>query len=166
MQLEVIGINDIPGGHTQTHKKWIARTVPGPVLGPVLGPGPVPDRSRDQSQDRSWQSQDRGLVQDRSSTGPRTSPRTGGLVLGPVLGLVLTGLGSRSGIESWCDRWYWVPIQCHLKPPFRTGTQDTGQGPRSSLPATKPARAVIDVLVVVEDPWIYSARESNGPSGN
>ena len=45
-----------------------------------------------------------------------------------------------------------------------TGTQDTGQGPRSSLPATKPARAVIDVLVVVEDPWIYSARESNTSS--
>ena len=48
---------------------------------------------------------------------------------------------------------------CHLKPlqtRFRTGTQDTGQGPRSSLPATKPLTSL--------DPWIYSARESNTSS--
>ena len=76
------------------------------------------------------------------------------------------GPGSSPGVTAGIGSQFKL-LCCHLKPlqtPFRTGTQDTGQGPRSSLPATKPARAVIDVLVVVEDPWIYSARESNTSS--
>ena len=128
--------------------------------------------------------------QDRSRTGPGTGPGTSPET-SPVVSDQGTGPGvwswnwSRTRDQSQ-DRRDWSQAQdqswdrsgsgiesqfkllcCHLKPlqtPFRTGTQDTGQGPRSSLPATKPARAVMDVLVVVEDPWIYSARESNTSS--
>ena len=110
MQLEVIGIHDGPGGH-------------------------APKAQKVDCQDRS---------------GSRTGPEKP--VLGPVLGLVLLLLlvvtspgqdrfqdwSNRSRIESWCDRWYRIPLQtaadtwCHLKPPdtcflqcrcFRTGTR-------------------------------------------
>ena len=169
MQLEVIGINDSP---------WGTRPNPQKVDSQDRSPSPGSCfRLLVVSQNRSWDLPD-------PRTGPGTSPRTGpgtspgtGPGTSPRTGVWFWDClrsqdwsdrswdQSRTG--SWCDRWYWVPIQCHLKPlqtPFRTGTQDTGQGPRSSLPATKPARAVIDVLVVVEDPWIYSARESNTSS--
>ena len=69
-------------------------------------------------------------------TGPGTLVVSDYLVLGPVLGPVWE---AGPGIESWCDRWYFKLLWCDLKKlqkTFRTGTQDTGQGPRSSLIAT------------------------------
>ena len=160
----------VPGGHARTHKKWISRTGPGtgPGTGPKTSPGTSPGPVLGLVLG-PWFCCFRLLV---SQNGPETTGPTGpGTGPGTSPG---TSLGSRSR---------------ELQKTFRTGTQDTGQGPRLSLIATslggptalflgpaqrhKPARAVIDgravscltfplILVVVEDPWI--SRESNTSS--
>ena len=166
----------IPGGHARTHKKWIPRTGPGTGTGPGTSPETGPGTLVLLFQITC--SQPKPVVLGPvPGQGPGTSPRSGvwswdwshGPDTGPGTGPRTSPGGSPSLIESWCIGSQFKLLCCHLKPlqtPFRTGTQDTGQGPRSPLPATKPARAVIDVLVVVEDPWIYSASESNTVKSN
>ena len=147
MQLEAIGINGSP---------WEAR--------------PKAQKVDSQTADRSSP----GTVlrsQDRSRTSPRTGP---GPVLkllpGPVLGARF-GPRSRPGplsglvqagprIESWCARWYRIPLQTaaetrrhleQLQTPVREGQfqgdpgQATAPGPtRSGLGASRPKRQLTD----------------------
>ena len=84
-----------------------------------------------------------GQNRSRSGTSPGTGPTTGpGTRPRPLSGLVQAS----PRIESWCDRWYRIPLQtaaetrCHLKQlqtPVSSSVAVSGQGPKSqSLPAT------------------------------
>ena len=101
----------------------------------------MPGWSHHQSQDRVWSS--------RTSTGPVLGP-----VLGPVPGPVLGPVWEAGpGANSNC---------CAAT--SNRSRHVSGLAPRTLYRVPGRHRAVIDILVVVEDPWIYSARESTTSS--
>ena len=97
----------------------------------------------DQSWDRSWD-----CGSGASVLGPVLG-RVPGPVVGPVPGPVPARIAFRTAPDS-SNRT--LPVLSGLAPVFQDGLR---------LVKRKPARAVIEILVVVEDPWMYSARESN-----
>ena len=147
----------VPEGHARTHKKWTPRTVLGPVLGPVLGVlGP-------------WFCCFRLLVRTGPKTGPGTGPRTSP----DSHDRPGTGLGPEN-FPDWHPG-HWTGSQVVTDCDQLRGTNSLVSRTSSTQLRHKPARAVIDrravicltfslILVVVEDPWIYSARESNTSS--
>ena len=151
MQLEVIGINDRLGDTITcgTGPGTGPRTgpVPGPVLGPVLGLVRTGFFL--------------GLVSRTSAgTSPGTSPATLGLVPGPVPGPAVW--------SSVRDQVLVRPLVLGPNSNCCAATSNrsrhvSGLAPRT-LDRVPGRHSVIDVLVVVEDPWIYSARESNTSS--